>query len=50
MKVPIDATTLIVIDQLIANLAILSTPTLRVFQIALSSAPESTCVCRLAMK
>ncbi|WP_283847216.1 hypothetical protein [Bradyrhizobium sp. NAS80.1] len=38
-----------VIEQLIAALAIFSTPTLRVFQIALASAPESTSVCRLAM-
>ncbi|WP_247444874.1 hypothetical protein [Bradyrhizobium sp. 197] len=47
---PIDATTLTVIDQLIAALAILSAPTLRVFQIALPDAPESTSVYRLAMK
>jgi hypothetical protein len=47
---PIDATTLMVIEQLIAALAILSTPTLRGIQIALPDAPESTSVCRLAME
>jgi hypothetical protein len=38
-----------VTEQPIANLANFSTPTLRVFQIALPGAPESTSVCRLAM-
>jgi hypothetical protein len=47
---PIDATTLMVIEQVIANLAIFSTPTLRVVQIALPGAPESTSVCRLARR
>lgn len=50
LKMPIDATTLMVIEQVIANLAIFSTPTLRVVQIALPGAPESTSVCRLAMR
>ncbi|WP_240535293.1 hypothetical protein [Bradyrhizobium sp. YR681] len=46
---PIDATTLMVIEQPMATLAIFSTPPLRVFQIALPGPPESTSVSRLAM-